>query len=91
MTVIEMPFRLGDAIRRARLDAGLDQAELAKQLEVSRPLVSRWENGKGCPDVRQMRRIAESTGAEYLYDLRNLPNPCFTASAGQLVLELDAA
>jgi transcriptional regulator with XRE-family HTH domain len=64
---------LGDAIRRARQDAQLEQSELAQQIGVSRPLISKWERGKSYPTVPAYRRIAEATGADWLLDLRGVP------------------
>ena len=62
------PFTFGDAIIRARKGADLDQAQIADACGVSRQLVSRWENSKSFPDVRQLRAIVELTGAEWLYE-----------------------
>ena len=75
MTVAEV-IRLGDVIRRARANAGLKQGELAAEIGASQSEVSRWERGDSEPTVSQLRAIAEATGADYLYDLRDLPFAC---------------
>lgn len=63
---IRGPFNVGDEIRRARLDAHMDQTELAQLLSVSRPLISKWERGKSEPTISQFRLIAEVTSADWL-------------------------
>ena len=83
MTVQEV-IKLGDVIRRARLDAGLEQVELAEKIGVTRQTVGRWERGVSEPSVSQMRAMAEATEADYLYDLRTLPWRWTTAWAGRL-------
>lgn len=80
---IQEAVKLGDVIRRARLNAGLDQEPLAEKVGVSRATVSNWERGVSEPGVSQLRRIAEATGAEYLYDLRELPSCWMDHFAGQ--------
>lgn len=82
MTISEV-VKFGDLLRIARTNAELDQEGLAKKVGVSRQLVSRWERGQSEPGWSQLRAIAEATGADYLYDLRELPM-CWTAlGAGQ--------
>jgi transcriptional regulator with XRE-family HTH domain len=48
------------AIRRARESAGITQAELARRLGVSPPLVARWESPSGHPKPATLERIAEA-------------------------------
>ena len=72
MTAI-LEIRLGELLRRARLDARLTQTKLAEQIGVSQSEVSRWERGEECPTVIEARALARVTEAEYLYDLRDLP------------------
>lgn len=54
-------YSLGERIRRARLDAGLQQGELALRVGVSRPQVSKWERNIAVPDVVEAVRISEVT------------------------------
>ena len=56
----------GTMIRELREKKGMTQAELADRLFVSDKTVSKWENGKGYPDVSMLEGIA---GA-----LTNLPD-----------------
>lgn len=82
MTILEA-VRLGDVLRRARLDADLDQKELAARIGVSHGVISKWERGQSEPTVTQLRKIADATGADWLYDLRELPSRCTHVLAGQ--------
>ncbi len=48
----------GAAIRRLREKCGLTQAELAETLHVSDKAVSKWETGKGYPDITLLEPLA---------------------------------
>ena len=52
----------GATIRALRESKGLTQAQLAERLFVSDKTVSKWENGKGYPDISLLERIAEALG-----------------------------
>jgi transcriptional regulator with XRE-family HTH domain len=52
-------FTMGNRIAKRRKDLGLDQAELAALVGVSRPLVSKWERDISVPDVVQAVRLAQ--------------------------------
>ena len=43
--------KIGQLIRRLRTEKGLTQTELAELLHVSNKTVSKWECGKGCPEL----------------------------------------
>jgi transcriptional regulator with XRE-family HTH domain len=49
---------LGDEVRRARIETGLNQVELAKRLGVSRSYVSNLEAGRINVTVGQLANIA---------------------------------
>ena len=53
----------GATIRALREQKGLTQAQLAERLFVSDKTVSKWENGKGYPDIVLLESIAEALGA----------------------------
>ena len=53
---------IGDRIKQYRVDHGLKQEELADMLFVTRAAVSKWENGKGIPDVDNLQRLADLLG-----------------------------
>ena len=56
------PYVTGTMIRELREKKGLTQAELAEQLFVSDKAVSKWENGKGYPDISLLESIAAVFG-----------------------------
>lgn len=42
---------LGEKIRAMRQQASLSQEQLAEKLNVSRQAITKWETGKGIPEV----------------------------------------
>jgi len=56
---------LHEQVRRARIDAGIDQQELARLLEVHQSTVSRWEAGHRTIPPAMVERIRELLG-DYL-------------------------
>ena len=46
-------------IRKYRLENNMTQQDLADQLFVTRQCISRWEQGKGLPDIYQLENIAK--------------------------------
>ncbi len=50
----------GDTIKRLRLKNGLTQAELAAKIGVSSKAVSKWETGKGLPDITLLDPLANA-------------------------------
>lgn len=54
----------GDEIRKARKLAKMKQEDLAREVGVSRPQVSKWERGKAIPDILQWRAIGRATGVQ---------------------------
>lgn len=52
----------GAIIKRLREEKGMTQNELAKQLCVSEKTVSRWETGRGYPDITLVEPIADILG-----------------------------
>lgn len=59
---------LGDRIIELRKAANMNQADLAKAMDVSRQAVSKWENGQSTPDATNLIRLADllDTDIEYL-------------------------
>lgn len=53
---------LGAFIAQLRRDKGLTQSALAEQLEVTRKAISRWETGRGYPDIELLPKLAEVLG-----------------------------
>lgn len=52
--------RTGSLIAERRKEQGLTQRELAERLHVSDKAVSRWETGRGCPDINSLEAIAQA-------------------------------
>lgn len=60
----------GQKLREARKKAGLTQEELAEKLAVSRQAVTKWESGKGLPDVENWKTLSQvlNIRIDYLLD-----------------------
>ncbi len=56
----------GTAIRRLREERKLTQAQLAEKIGVSDKAVSKWETGKGLPDITLMEPLAAALGISVL-------------------------
>jgi transcriptional regulator with XRE-family HTH domain len=56
---------VGNAVRDARLAAGISQSELARRLGVSPPYVVRIERGQENPTAGQLFNIASALGAAF--------------------------
>ena len=52
----------GNAIRRLREERNMTQEELASKLYVSAKTVSKWETGKGLPDIMLLEPLASALG-----------------------------
>ena len=52
----------GAAIRALREEKHMTQAELAEKLFISDKTVSKWENGKGYPDISLLEPLAKTLG-----------------------------
>lgn len=63
MSYVIPQWRLGDRLRRAREEAGLEQAELAERLGISKAAVSAYEKGRRTPRdfIRFVKRWADET------------------------------
>lgn len=55
-------FSLIEAMIRARRDAKLTQAELAKKIGTTQSAIARLEAGRVSPSIATLRRYAEATG-----------------------------
>ena len=57
-------FEISAELLRARLRAGLSQAELAKRMSTSQSAVARLESGQPLPSTKTLLRFAEATGSK---------------------------
>jgi len=66
-----------EAIRRARLEKGLSQKELAEAISVAQTNVSQWERGSTRPKARNLKRLAEvlDKPVDYFFGDRPLTGP----------------
>ena len=56
--------KVGQLIRNLRKDQNLSQQALAERLGISNKTVSKWETGKGAPDVSLWEPLADVMGAD---------------------------
>ncbi len=61
---------IGELIRSLRTKNKLTQKQLAEQINVSDKAVSKWETGKGCPDISLLTELA----AVFQIDLQTILN-----------------
>lgn len=54
----------GNTIRKLREAKKLTQAQLAEKLDVSDKAVSKWETGKGLPDITLLEPLAAALGGK---------------------------
>lgn len=60
-------YLTGKTIKALRESKGLTQQQLAKQLFVSEKTVSKWETGKGLPDVSLLAPLSKGLGVNLAY------------------------
>lgn len=56
----------GPAIKRFREERRMTQAQLAEKIGVSDKAVSKWETGKGLPDISLVESLAKSLGVSVM-------------------------
>lgn len=54
--------RLGSNLKRIRVDKGLSQVDVARELDVGRGFVSNLESGKRNPTLSTITRLAQALG-----------------------------
>ena len=57
-------FEFSAELLRARLRAGLSQAQLAERMGTSQSAIARLESGKTLPSTKTLLRFAEATGSK---------------------------
>lgn len=64
---------ISERIRFLRLDMGLSQTKLAKELGVSQDTVSLWERGKSYPDAEMIIKLARffNVPSDYILGLED--------------------
>lgn len=56
--------KMGRLIRRLRTEQGMTQAALGARLGVCAKTISKWECGRGCPDLSLVGALARITGVD---------------------------
>jgi transcriptional regulator with XRE-family HTH domain len=59
---LEEEFALAAEVAKARLRAGLSQAELARRMKTTQSSIARLESGRSRPSTSTLARFAEATG-----------------------------
>ena len=55
-------IKIGEFIQKERKEKGMTQTELAMKLNVTNKAVSKWETGKGMPDIYLIETLADILG-----------------------------
>jgi DNA-binding XRE family transcriptional regulator len=63
-------FAVIEALIRARINAKLSQAELAKRIGTTQSAIARLEGGGVSPSLATLRRYAKATGTKMHIELR---------------------
>ena len=54
--------KTGEFISQLRKEKGLTQKQLAERINVTDKAVSRWETGKGYPDIKTLSLLSQELG-----------------------------
>lgn len=74
----------GSAIKQLREGRNLTQAELAEKIGVSAKTVSKWETGKGLPDISLLQPLAGALGVSVIELMNGEPVANRNISANML-------
>ena len=61
---LEEEYALIEAVIKARLAAGLTQAQLAQRMKTTQSAIARLEGGQGRPSTKTLARLAAATGTK---------------------------
>ena len=65
-------FEIAAELLRARLKAGLSQAELAARMKTSQSSIARLESGQTLPSTKTLLRFAQATGTRVQMRLQSV-------------------
>lgn len=72
--------KTGRLIYEARNAAGLSQQELAEKLHITRTTISKWENGRGLPDISLLESLGDCLGLSVTELIHGERNPVETGA-----------
>lgn len=72
--------KTGKLIYEARNEVGLSQQELAEKLHITRTTVSKWENGRGLPDISLLESLGDALGLSVTELIHGERNPAETGA-----------
>lgn len=52
-------MEIGRELKDARISSGLTQKNVAEKINVSRQMISNWENGKSYPDIISVIKLSD--------------------------------
>ena len=82
-------MKIGQVIRKYRIEAGLTQKEMANRLGVTTPAVNKWEKGSSNPDIELLAPIARLLHIS-LDTLMSFHEELSTTEINELIHQLDA-
>jgi uncharacterized protein len=65
--------RAGGLLRRARVGAGLSQAELAFRAGIAQSVISAYEAGRRQPSLPTLARLIDAAGCDLVVDIQRQP------------------
>ncbi len=80
MTREQLQVEIGLVVKKARIQCGITQVELAKRIGSNQPVLARIESGRALPSLDYMLNIAQELGAHL-----NVPYFDFWQSASSTV------
>jgi len=75
--------RIGETLRRRRLEAGLSQRELAARSGVPQPNIASYESGRRTPAVATLQRLDRALSVPTFERLRAVREPIIRAARGR--------
>ncbi|MCM1568065.1 MAG: helix-turn-helix domain-containing protein [Roseburia sp.] len=85
-------MNFSEKLKEIRKKEGISQEQLAEKIGVSRQAITKWETGKGLPDVENMVIIAEifkTTIDELLMDSVTKAAPVTSVSTSETIYDID--
>ena len=81
--------RTGEYIKRKRAERGLTQKELAQMLNCTDKAVSRWETGRGFPDISMLEELSKALGVTVneLVLGEDIPDESLTEKTDEVIVD----